>query len=98
MQSTVLESFEKYLAKTDINLHFNEIAEIPASRVLKQQLRMIHIESGIHVLLLADDSTVADTSKIIRDFIAIKPICKHFHCIDDKSVVSQYASGILGIA
>lgn len=76
VQALVLESFEKYLTKTDIQLHFDGIAEIPATRTLKQQLRMIHKESGIHVLLLADDATVADTPKIIRDFIAIKPICK----------------------
>ncbi|XP_031625839.1 uncharacterized protein LOC116342388 [Contarinia nasturtii] len=82
IHSNVLESFEKYLTKTDIQLHFDDIAEIPASRVLKQQLRMIHKESGIHVLLLADDVTVADTSKIIRDFIAIKPICRNLiECI-----------------
>lgn len=76
MQALILDSFEKYLAKTDIQLHFDGIAEIPASRTLKQQLRMIHKESGIHVLLLADDVAVADTPKIIRDFIAVKPICK----------------------
>lgn len=76
VQALVLESFEKYLAKTDIQLNFDGIAEILASRTLKQQLRMIHKESGIHVLLLADDAAVADTPKIIRDFIAIKPICK----------------------
>lgn len=73
----MLESFEKYLAKTDIQLHFDGIAEIPASRTLKQQLRMIHKESGIRVLLLADDASVAEVPKIIRDFITIKPICKN---------------------
>lgn len=73
---SVLESFEKYLASTNIHLHFDGIAEIPASRTLKQQLRMIHNESGIRVLLLADEIAVSETPKIIRDFIAIKPICK----------------------
>lgn len=76
VQGLVLESFEKYLATTDIQLHFDGIAEVPASRTLKQQLRMIHKESGIRVLLLADDISVAEASKIIRDFITIKPICK----------------------
>ena len=76
VQSLVLESFEKYLTKTDIQLNFDGIAEILASRTLKQQLRMIHKESGIHVLLLADDAAVAEAQKIIRDFIAAKPICK----------------------
>lgn len=76
VQSLVLESFEKYLTKTDIQLNFDGIAEILASRTLKQQLRMIHKESGIHVLLLADDAAVAEAQKVIRDFIAIKPICK----------------------
>lgn len=83
VQTLVLESFEKYLAKTDIQLHFKEIAEIPASRTMKQQLRMIHIESGIHVILLADDIAIADTPKIIRDFIAIKPICKILSFLSD---------------
>lgn len=59
-------------------MHFDDIAEIPASRTLKQQLRMIHKESGIHVLLLADDIAVTRTPKIICDFIAMKPICKSF--------------------
>lgn len=76
VQALVFESFEKYLAKTDIQLHFDEIADVPVTRVLKQQLQMIHKESGIHVYLLADDATVAETPKIIRDFIAVKPICK----------------------
>lgn len=74
--SNVLESFEKYLASTNIHLHFDEIAEIPASRALKQQLRLIHKESGIQVLLLVDDIAVTEVPKIIRDFIAIKPICE----------------------
>lgn len=78
VQGQVLESFEKYLATTDIQLHFEGIAEVPASRTLKQQLRMIHKESGIHVLLLADDMCVAEASKLIRDFVAVKPICKLF--------------------
>lgn len=73
---SVLESFEKYLASTNIQLHFDGIAEIPASRTLKQQLRMIHKETGIRVLLLADEIAVSQTPKIIRDFIEIKPICK----------------------
>lgn len=77
-QTAVLESFEKYLASTNIQVHFDGIAEIPASRTLKQQLRMIHKESGIRVLLLADDIAIVATPKIIRDFIAIKPICKFF--------------------
>lgn len=75
--SHVLESFEKYLTTTNIHLHFNGMADIPATRTLKQQLRLIHKESGIHVLLLIDDVTVTQTSKIIRDYITIKPICKH---------------------
>lgn len=75
-QGLVLESFEKYLASTDIQQQFDGLAEIPATRTMKQQLRIIHKESGIRVLLLADDIVIAETPKIIRDFIAIKPICK----------------------
>ncbi|XP_055326064.1 uncharacterized protein LOC129579895 isoform X2 [Sitodiplosis mosellana] len=82
VQALVLESFEKYLTRTDIQLNFEGIAEILASRTLKQQLRMIHKESGIHVLLLADDVAVADTQKVICDFIAFKPICRNLiECI-----------------
>lgn len=76
MPALVLESFEKYLKKTDLRQQFDGIAEIPASRTLKNQLRMIHKESGIHVLLLVDDISVTETSKIIRDFLIAKPICK----------------------
>lgn len=74
--SSVLEAFEKYLASTNIHLHFDGIAEIPATRTLKQQLRLTHKESGIHVLLLVDDIAVTEVPKIIQNFIAIKPICK----------------------
>lgn len=72
----MLESFEKYLAKTDLHQQFGGIAEVPASRTLKHQLRMVHKESGIHVFLLVDDVAVTDVPKVIRDFLAIKPICK----------------------
>lgn len=76
--SSVLEAFENYLASTNIYVHFDGIAEIPASRALKEQLRLIHKESGIHVLLLVDNIAVTEVPKIIRDFIAIKPICELF--------------------
>lgn len=79
MPALVLESFEKYLKKTDLRQQFDGIAEIPASRTLKHQLRMIHKESGIHVLLLVDDISVTETSKIIRDFLIAKPICKEIY-------------------
>lgn len=74
--SSVLEAFEKYLEGANIHLHFDGIAEIPATRTLKQQLRLIHKESGIHVLLLVDDIAVTEVPKVIRNFITIKPICK----------------------
>lgn len=74
--SSVLEAFEKYLEGANIHVHFDGIAEVPASRTLKQQLRLIHKESGIHVLLLVDDIAVTEVPKIIRNFITIKPICK----------------------
>lgn len=76
MPALVLESFEKYLEKTDLHQQFNGIAEIPASRTLKHQLRMIHKESGIHVYLLVDDIAIGEIPKIIRDFLVVKPICK----------------------
>lgn len=74
--SIVLEAFEKYLEGANIQVHFDGIAEIPASRTMKQQLRLIHKESGIHVLLLVDDIAVTEVPKIIRNFITIKPICR----------------------
>lgn len=77
-EMSILESFEKYLTSTNIQQYFDGIAEIPASRTLKQQLRMIHKESGICVLLVADEIAISNIPKIIRDVIAVKPICMFF--------------------
>ncbi|XP_031626105.1 uncharacterized protein LOC116342572 [Contarinia nasturtii] len=73
----IIRKFEDYLGKSNIQNHFKEISKINGYRVLKPQISMIHIDSGIRCFLLFDnDKTIPDSSEIIQRFIEKLPLCE----------------------
>lgn len=69
--------FFAQIDKTDLNLHFKEMNKIGASRVLKEQISMIHRTSGMRCLLLFDSNdTMAKSSEIVKKFFEKDPNCK----------------------
>lgn len=57
--------------------HFDLPAKINSNRVMKQQLKIVHKKSNIECFLLFDnDVSASKSSKIINDYITLKPICK----------------------
>lgn len=71
----IFHSLEKFIQTSDMSKHFTNITKLHADRVMKKQLKMIHEESGIECILVVDSIDITNSSKIIQDFIIIKPIC-----------------------
>lgn len=77
----LLRTFQKFFTSTNAQRFFDLPEKINSNRVLKQQLRIVHKKSRIECILLFDnDISVVKASKIIKDFIALKPICKYLWC------------------
>lgn len=72
----LLRTFLNYFLNTDAQKYFELPVKVNSNRVQKQQLKMVYKESRIECLLLFDnDISVSNATKIIDDFIALKPIC-----------------------
>lgn len=65
------------LDKTDIGAHFKKIIKSAADRVLRRQIKMIHIKTGLQCTLLFErDNSIAESSEIIKRYIDNEPMCK----------------------
>lgn len=81
------------LDKTDILNHFKEIFKLNANRVLRRQINMIHINSGLQCTLLFDrDNIIAESTEIIKHYVDKEPMCKdHFPwIIENIFIISKY--------
>lgn len=74
----LLRTFQQYFMSSEAQRYFQMPTKVNSNRVQKQQLKIIHKESGIECFLLFDnDISVTTASQIINDFIALKPICMY---------------------
>lgn len=65
------------LKTSGLQRDFELVGSIETNRVQDRQLKIVHKKSGIHCLLRFDsNSTVVLASKLVRDFLALNPICK----------------------
>lgn len=75
----VCQWFYFKLEKTDIFRHFKDLYKINADRVMKRQINMVHIKSGIRCLLVFErDHNIVRSTEIINRFAA-EPMCKTFY-------------------
>lgn len=73
----VCQRFFYKLEKTDIRLHFKQIFKVGADRVLRRQIHLVHIRTGIQCsLLFESDTTIVESSEIISRFVNKEPMCK----------------------
>ncbi|XP_055323571.1 uncharacterized protein LOC129578676 isoform X2 [Sitodiplosis mosellana] len=71
----VSQRFFFKLDTSDITRHFKQIVKVSADRVLKRQIHMIHIKTGIQCSILFDsDRTIVESSEIISRYINKEPM------------------------
>lgn len=71
------QRFLQTIEKTDILRHFKKIYKKSADRVLKRQISMIHIESGIECLILFQKTPkIVESTEIVKRYAA-NPLCKN---------------------
>lgn len=79
------KSFVHYLQQTDILRHFKKNNKKSADRVLKRQISMVHIESGIECLILFEKNPrIVESTEIVKRF-AQNSLCKNFFVADENS-------------
>ncbi|XP_031626107.1 uncharacterized protein LOC116342573 isoform X2 [Contarinia nasturtii] len=73
----ISQRFFLRLERTNIAKDFKQIHKVAADRVLRRQISMVHIKSGIKCFLLFEnDNSIADSSKIIGRFVNAEPMCR----------------------
>lgn len=66
------------LDATDIRTKFKQISKFNANRVLKRQINMTHIETGLQcTLLFESNNAIAISSEILKLYIDKEPMCKN---------------------
>lgn len=81
------QQFLHKLEKTEILRYFRRIYKISANRVLKRQITMVHIKSGIECLVLFQKTPkIVESTEIVERFAA-NPLCKKrfYHALNQKS-------------
>lgn len=62
--------------RTEFHLHFGELSETCANRLIRQQLKIVHKESGIQCYLLFDSFPINQSSVIIQQVMTNSEICE----------------------
>lgn len=86
----VSQRFYSNLHKTGIFLHFKNFNKISADRVMKRQISMVHIKSGLQCLLMfAKEPIISKSTEIISRYTK-DPLCKRFSVLFVFNIALSY--------
>lgn len=81
--------FVHKLQQTDILRHFEKIYKKSADRVLKRQINIVHIESGIQCFILFQKtSRIVESTEIVKRFAA-NSLCKRSFLVVEKILAKR---------